>query len=210
MKPLHLLLLSVLLLGAAASWVILSRVGGKTQTASARTHTGAGQEGSPMESFYDLKTTTLEGDPVSLQEYSGKVTLVVNVASKCGLTPQYEGLEALYRQKQDEGFMLLGFPSSDFLNQEPGSPEEIRTFCTQNYGVTFPLFSKRHVKGTEKDEVYVFLTRELEEPTWNFTKYLVDAQGKVRYRFAPKTPPEDPELRAKIDALIAEARTTQP
>lgn len=155
-------------------------------------------------SFYDLTTRTLEGEEADLAEYRGRVALVVNLASKCGLTPQYEGLEALHRELAPRGFVILGFPSNDFLGQEPGSPEEIREFCTVNYGVTFPLFEKVKVKGEGKSEVYRRLTAELAEPDWNFTKYLVDAEGKVRYRFGPRTKPGDEELRARIEELLGE------
>ena len=155
--------------------------------------------------LWDLETTTLEGEPAPLARYEGRVALVVNVASKCGLTPQYAGLEKLYRQKKDEGFVILGFPSNDFMGQEPGTPDEIRTFCTDNYDVTFPLFAKRQVKGDDKDAVYAWLTGSgLEEPTWNFTKYLVGRDGKVIARFGPRTAPDDPELRAAIDRALAQ------
>jgi len=154
-------------------------------------------------SLYDLKTESLVGEAVDLGNYRGTVTLVVNVASKCGLTPQYAGLEELYQELAPRGFVVLGFPSNDFMNQEPGTPEEIRSFCEVNYGVTFPLFTKMRVKGEERSEIYAFLTRELDEPSWNFTKYLVAADGKVRYRFAPGTKPDDAELRKLIDAELA-------
>ncbi|MFH1845242.1 MAG: glutathione peroxidase [bacterium] len=153
-------------------------------------------------SFYDLKTSSLEGEPVDLADYKGKVALVVNVASKCGLTPQYEGLEALYRELSPRGFVILGFPSNDFMGQEPGTAEEIREFCTLNYEVTFPLFEKVQVKGEHKCEIYRLLTTELPEPDWNFTKYLVDTDGKVVYRFGPRTKPADAEMRAKIEELL--------
>jgi glutathione peroxidase len=156
-------------------------------------------------SLYELKTSTLEGEPADLAIYRGRVALVVNVASKCGLTPQYAGLEKLYRELAEQGFVVLGFPSNDFMNQEPGSPEEIRAFCDAEYGVTFPLFAKTRVKGDEKSEIYRYLTRELDEPSWNFTKYLVDAEGRVLYRFSPRTKPDDPELRGAIEAALASA-----
>jgi glutathione peroxidase len=161
-------------------------------------------ENTTVESLYDLKTSNLDGRPVDLGEYCGKVALVVNLASKCGLTPQYEGIEALCRELSPRGFVVLGFPSNDFANQEPGSPEEIREFCTTNYDVTFPLFEKVRVKGSEKSQLYRFLTSAHDEPDWNFTKYLVDHEGRVVQRFAPQTKPDDPELRRKIEALLAE------
>jgi glutathione peroxidase len=153
--------------------------------------------------FYGLKTRTLSGTPIDLAQFAGKVALVVNVASKCGLTPQYAGIEALYREFSDQGFVVLAFPSNDFLGQEPGTPAEIQEFCTTQYSVTFPLFEKVKVKGEHKCEVYRILTQELPEPDWNFTKYLVDAQGRVRYRFGPRVAPEDQELRRRIKELLA-------
>ncbi len=155
--------------------------------------------------LWDFEVTTLEGEPAPLSAYRGQVVLVVNVASKCGLTPQYAGLEALHGAKQDAGLAVLAFPSNDFMGQEPGTPAEIREFCTSNYAVTFPLFAKTRVKGDDKDALYTWLTSGgLEEPTWNFTKYLVGRDGKVRARFGPRTKPDDPELAAAIDAALAE------
>ncbi len=156
--------------------------------------------------LWDLSATTLEGEDVSLGDWAGRVVLVVNVASKCGLTPQYEGLEALYKSKSDDGLVILGFPSNDFLKQEPGTAEEIRAFCTSEYGVTFPLFAKGPVTGDDMGKVHRFLTAGgLEEPTWNFTKYLVGRDGRVIARFSPKTAPDDAEMLAAIDdALKAE------
>jgi glutathione peroxidase len=156
------------------------------------------------ESLFDLSTTSLEGAPAPLSEYAGRVCLVVNVASRCGLTPQYTALEALHEELAPKGFTVLGFPSNDFGAQEPGSPEQIRTFCATRYGVTFPLFSKRKVKGRGKDEVYRFLTRDLPDPSWNFTKYLVGRDGRVISRFDPKMPPTDAQLRNAIEAALAE------
>jgi len=160
-------------------------------------------DGPEATSFYELQTRTLEGEAVSLADYRGAVSLVVNVASKCGLTPQYEGLEALHREFSERGFVVLGFPSNDFMNQEPGTPEQIRAFCSETYGVSFPMFEKVHVKGDAQGMVYRHLTRDLEEPTWNFTKYLVDREGRVLYRFPPRTAPDDPDLRARIEAALA-------
>jgi len=155
-------------------------------------------------SLWGFKTQSLEGAVVDLAQYEGKVALVVNVASKCGLTPQYKGLEALYREHEGQDFVILGFPSNDFMGQEPGTPEEIRFFCTENYDVTFPLFTKMKVKGEEKSEIYQYLTAGgLEDPSWNFTKYLVGKDGKVIARFAPKTAPDDAELKAAIEKALA-------
>lgn len=155
--------------------------------------------GENIESLYELQTRSLAGEAVDLGMYEGRVVLVVNTASKCGLTPQYEGLEALYREFSEQGFVVLGFPSNDFLGQEPGTAEEIALFCSENYEVTFPMFEKSKVKGEERSEIYHLLTAELEEPTWNFTKYLIARDGRVVARFAPRIKPDNPELRAGIE-----------
>jgi glutathione peroxidase len=152
-------------------------------------------------SLYDLTVNTLAGKPQPLAAYKGKVALVVNTASECGNTPQYAGLEKLFEEYQAKGFVILGFPSNDFGAQEPGSAEQIRTFCTKNYGVTFPMFEKVHVKGTEQAPVYK-LTSKLGEPTWNFQKYLVAKDGTVIKAFSPKTQPDAKELRDAIDAAL--------
>ncbi len=175
--------------------------------ATAATATGAGEGAAQPEaaaSFYDLPAHGLMGEEAPLAAYRGRVALVVNVASKCGLTPQYAGLEKLHRELAPRGFVVLGFPSNDFRDQEPGTPQEIRAFCDANFGVTFPLFAKQRVTGADKSAVYRFLTRELEEPSWNFTKYLIDRQGRVRQRFDPRTAPDDSGLREAIDRALAE------
>lgn len=158
----------------------------------------------PQASFYDLSTRTLEGEEASLSDHAGKVALAVNVASRCGYTPQYAGLEALHRELAPRGFTVLGFPSNDFGWQEPGSAGEIRAFCSTKYDVTFPIYEKRHVKGKGKDPVYTFLTRDHEEPTWNFTKYLVGRDGRVVARFDKKVKPEDEGLRKAIEDALSE------
>jgi glutathione peroxidase len=153
--------------------------------------------------LWKQQTHTLAGEATSLEPWQGQVALVVNVASKCGLTPQYKGLEALYRELKDQGFVVLAFPSNDFMGQEPGTPAEIQSFCDTNYQVTFPLFEKMAVKGEDKSGLYAFLTAGgLEEPSWNFTKYLVNRQGEVVARFAPRTTPDDPELRKAIATAL--------
>jgi glutathione peroxidase len=158
----------------------------------------------PVDSFYALKTTTLQGQPADLAQYAGKVSLVVNVASQCGFTPQYAGLEKLYEQLEDKGFVILGFPSNDFGGQEPGSPEEIATFCKKNYGVTFPLFSKLVTKtGPDQSPIYSYLGQTGSLPSWNFGKYLVGKDGKVIQYFSSNVTPESPELREAIDKALA-------
>jgi glutathione peroxidase len=160
-------------------------------------------EKQPEGVFWDLKTHTLAGEPVDLADWKGQVALVVNVASKCGLTPQYEGLQALYKDLAEEGFVILAFPSNDFMGQEPGTPEEIQKFCSTNYAVTFPLFEKVKVKGDDKGDIYQWLTSSgLEEPTWNFTKYLIGRDGKIIARYNPKTAPDDEEMVAAIRGAL--------
>jgi len=155
-------------------------------------------------SLYDIETKTLEGQPQSLAAYKGKVVLVVNLASKCGFTPQYAGLEALYEKYKDQGFVILGFPSNDFKNQEPGTAEEIRAFCTGKYNVTFPLFEKVVVlKQPGQSAVYTFLTTGHDAPKWNFTKYLVDKQGQVVAVYPSPVKPDDAGLVSAIEAQLA-------
>jgi glutathione peroxidase len=156
-------------------------------------------------SIYDLQLESLAGEPVDMSTYRGTVALVVNTASKCGLTPQYDGLEALHRELAPEGFTVLGFPSNDFMGQEPGNPEEIMRFCRNNYDVSFPLFAKSKVKGDECGEVFQRLCAELEEPTWNFTKYVVGKDGRVIARFGPRTRPDNQRLRDTIERALAAA-----
>ena len=131
--------------------------------------------------LYDLKTKHLDGSAADLGDFRDKVTLVVNVASECGFTPQYAGLQKLHDELSGRGFAVLGFPSNEFGGQEPGSPDQIKTFCERNYGVTFPLFAKGETKpGAGQSPVYAFLTRSGDVPTWNFCKYLVGKNGDVR------------------------------
>ncbi|TNE31042.1 MAG: glutathione peroxidase [Bacteroidetes bacterium] len=145
--------------------------------------------------FYQLEAKSLSGKPVSMNDYAGKTVLVVNTASKCGLAPQFEGLEALYQKYKDKGLVVLGFPSNQFANQEPGDAESISEACQLNYGVSFPMFDKIEVNGSNAHPIFKYLKSELggifgSRVKWNFTKFLVDAQGKPVKRFAPTTKPE--------------------
>jgi len=154
----------------------------------------------------DFTIPRLDGSEQSLREYEGKVVLIVNTASKCGLTPQYEGLQKLYERYRDRGFVVLGFPANNFRNQEPGSDKEISEFCTKTYGITFPMFTKISVKGKDIHPLYQRLT-SLPEPIggpvlWNFQKYLVDRTGRVVARFHPTVKPDDPALVSKIESLL--------
>ena len=155
-------------------------------------------------SFYDLKSLALDGAPGNLAQYKGKVSLVVNVASKCGFTPQYEGLEGLQREMKGKAFNVLGFPSNDFGGQEPGTAQEIATFCRLTYGVTFPMFEKVVTKkGAGQSPIYAFLGSSGSLPAWNFSKYVVDKQGKVVAFFPSEVTPEDPALRSAITKALA-------
>ncbi len=154
-------------------------------------------------SFSDLTANSLDGTPKSLSEYKGKVLVVVNTASECGFTPQYAGLEKLYESYKDKGVVVLGFPSNDFGGQEPGTAEQIRTFCTTKFHVTFPMFEKVKTKGAGQSPVYKFLTSGHGEPKWNFHKYVVGKDGQVRAAFPSDVTPESAELKAAIDASLA-------
>ena len=156
----------------------------------------------PVQSLYELKVNSLAGKPVDLGQYKGHVVLVVNVASQCGYTPQYAGLEKLYLDYKGKGFVILGFPANDFGHQEPGTPEEIAAFCSSKYSVTFPMFEKVITKGDGQSPVYQFLTTGFPAPTWNFCKYLVDPNGKVLKFFPSKVKPDDKELTDAIDAAL--------
>ena len=158
-------------------------------------------------SFYDFKMKDIKGKEVKLKKYENNVVLVVNTASKCGLTPQYEGLEELYKSFANKGFVVLGFPCNQFMGQEPGSSEEILSFCTNKYNVTFPMFEKIEVNGKDTNPLYVFLKEQqaLEgknDIRWNFEKFLIDKTGKVVKRYSPKTKPAD--IREDIEKLLVE------
>jgi glutathione peroxidase len=184
-----------------------------------------------MATLYDIPVTTIAGEPATLARYSGKVLLIVNVASKCGLTPQYTALEALYQRFKDKGFVILGFPANDFAGQEPGTDAEIATFCSTTYPVTFPLFSKIAVTGPHKHPLYAELIAQAPhaigdgpwrekianyaaangfpgpapepELLWNFEKFLIGKDGAVLARFAPDLTPDDPRITEAITAALA-------
>jgi glutathione peroxidase len=162
-----------------------------------------------MTDLYDFEQPTLEGQPKSLGDYRGQVALIVNVASRCGLTPQYRGLEDLYRTFKDQGLVVLGFPCNQFGAQEPGSAEEIRAFCSTKYDVSFPIFKKLDVNGPSRHPLYTWLTSQPTKPEgpgdigWNFGKFLVGRDGQVRARFAPPTAPNAPDFVAAVEAALA-------
>jgi glutathione peroxidase len=161
-----------------------------------------------MSTIYDFTATSLDGKPVALESYRGKVVLIVNTASACGFTPQYEGLEQMYQELKDLGLVVLGFPCNQFGHQEPGSAEEIGAFCQKNYGVTFPMFEKIKVNGSDAAPLYQFLKSSapgvmgLESIKWNFTKFLIKKDGTVFKRYAPLTTPKD--LVDDVKKLLAE------
>ena len=178
-------------------------------------------------SIYDIPVAKITGEPATLGEHKGKVLLVVNVASKCGLTPQYEGLEKLYERFSGQGLVLAGFPANDFKAQEPGTNAEIQSFCTMNYGVKFPMYGKIAVTGAEKHPLYAALiaaqptakgdpagwaavlkqhnidANAAPEIQWNFEKFLVSRSGRIVARYSPNTPPDSPELIAAIESELA-------
>jgi glutathione peroxidase len=159
--------------------------------------------------FHDFQVRAIDGSRRELRNYRGRVCLVVNVASKCGLTPQYDGLQRLYDRFQDRGLEVLAFPCNQFAGQEPGSEAEIQTFCTTSYGTTFPLFAKLEVNGPGRDPLYAWLTKQPTGPDgpgdvkWNFAKFVVDRQGRAVARFEPRVEPEAPELVAAIQAALS-------
>jgi glutathione peroxidase len=159
-------------------------------------------------SIHEVDLLLLNGQPGSLAEYEGKVVLAVNVASKCGFTPQYAGLERLYETYADRGFTVLGFPSNQFMGQEPGTAEQIAEFCSLNYGVTFPLYAKLDVKGSKQSPLFEILASSPDDSgkagdvKWNFEKFLVGKDGRVVRRFRSRTTPEDPAVVGAIEALL--------
>lgn len=165
-------------------------------------------KGAGDETIYQFTMNDIYGEPVPLSKYKGKVLVVVNVASKCGLTPQYEEIQAFYEEYKDKGVAVLGFPANNFLKQEPGTNEEIESFCKKNYGVTFDMFEKISVKGKEQHPLYEFLTsKELNgvedsEVKWNFQKYIIGKDGKLVTHLHPRTSIKDVEAIKQIDALL--------
>jgi glutathione peroxidase len=157
--------------------------------------------------LYGFTLNSIDGKPAPLAEYKGKVLLIVNVASRCGFTPQYTALEALYEKYKDQGLVILGFPANNFGAQEPGTNEEIKTFCTRKYNVTFPMYAKISVKGSDKAPLYSYLTEETKpgisgDIKWNFTKFLVDRNGNVVQRFEPEVTPDSKEITEAVEKQL--------
>ena len=165
--------------------------------------------GAEAHSIYDFTMRSIDGQQVSLKNYSGKVVLLVNVASKCGFTPQYAGLEAVYEKYKDRGLVIVGIPANNFAQQEPGTNEEIKKFCSNKYNVTFPMMSKVSVLGDDETPLYQFLTSKSANPQiggdikWNFTKFLFDRNGNPVARFEPAVKPDSPEVTAAIEATLS-------
>ena len=154
-------------------------------------------------SVHDFTLNSIDGEAVPLGDYNGKVLLMVNVASRCGFTPQYKGLEALYRKYKDDGLVVMGFPANNFGSQEPGTDKEIKAFCSRKFDVSFPMFSKISVKGGDMAPLYQHLTSTAGgDVQWNFTKFLVDGQGNVIGRFAPDVEPESTKLTGAVEAAL--------
>jgi len=160
-------------------------------------------------SVYDFTLKSIDGQPTPLSEYHGKVLLLVNVASHCGYTPQYTALESLYEKYKDKGLVVVGIPANNFMGQEPGTNEDIKTFCTKKYNVSFPMMSKLSVKGDDKTPLYTFLTSKSSDPKfggeiqWNFTKFLVDRNGNLVDRFEPATTPDSPQVISAIESALS-------
>ena len=158
------------------------------------------------QSVYDFTMKTIDGKEQPLSAYKGYTLLIVNVASKCGFTPQYKGLEALYEKYKARGFVILGFPANNFMGQEPGTDAQIKEFCSLNYGVTFPMFSKISVKGADIHPLYKYLT-ESSEPagpvSWNFNKFLIAPDGRIVGRWGSRTAPEDKEMNGKVEEALS-------
>lgn len=195
-------IVSVILICAAAGIAfIFTTSGGAGETVEASTL---------KKSLFKYKMKDIDGKEVKLSRYKGNVLLVVNTASKCGYTPQYEGLEATYEKYKAKGFYVLGFPANNFGGQEPGTETEIKEFCTSKYKVTFPMFAKISVKGADQDPLYAYLTSKEKNPdfagdiTWNFNKFLIDRDGKIVARFSSKVKPESEEVSQAIEKYLAQ------
>ena len=165
--------------------------------------------GDVAENLADITVTTIDGEEITMRQFENKVLLIVNVASRCGFTKQYAGLQSLYTKYKDKGLVVLGFPANDFRSQEPGTNEEIKTFCQKNYGVTFPMFAKIEVTGEGIHPLYKYLTSRKKNPsyagkiTWNFNKFLISRQGAITHRFGTRVEPKDRKIRFAIENALA-------
>ncbi|HEV8591487.1 MAG TPA: glutathione peroxidase [Pyrinomonadaceae bacterium] len=175
-------------------------------------HRAETQVSAASSTIFDFKMKDIDGKDVKLKQYKGNVLLVVNTASKCGYTPQYEGLQATFDKYKDKGFYVLGFPANNFGGQEPGTAAEIKEFCTTKYKVTFPMFAKISVKGDDQDPLYQYLTNKETDPefagdiTWNFNKFLIDRKGKIVARFSSKDTPQSDAVTQAVEKYLAEKK----
>jgi glutathione peroxidase len=191
-------------------WIVLPVIALLTAAASGEGQKVSQNEEMQKTGIYDFTVADIDGNDVNLADYKGRVLLIVNTASKCGFTPQYEGLEKIYTEYKDRGFEILAFPSNDFMGQEPGTNEQIKNFCQLNYHVSFPLFSKITVKGEKIHPLYRYLTEKSTDPefagkiTWNFNKFLIDGKGKIVNRFDSKVKPQSPELVKAVEKALQE------
>ena len=203
-------IISIFLLAIALCLISSCSDHDQSQTKQDRQDPSASRPSKPTSPLYSFELNDIDGKPVKLADYEGRVLLLVNVASKCGFTKQYPDLQALYEKYKDQGFTLLAFPANNFGQQEPGSNNEIKEFCTSNYGVTFPLFAKISVKGDDIHPLYQYLTAPGTNPTCpgpiqgNFNKFLIDRAGNILTRFESKVQPLDPELTAPIETALKE------
>jgi glutathione peroxidase len=192
------ILVVILLVGGIAAAYTMGFIGNPSPTEAVK-----------EKSVYDFTMQNIDGKDVKLDAYKGKVLLIVNTASKCGFTPQYEGLESIYEKYKDQNFVILGFPANNFLGQEPGTNEEIKEFCAAKYKVSFPMFAKISVKGEDQHPLYNFLTNPKTDPqfagdiSWNFNKFLIDRNGNIVARFDSKAAPESPEVTQTIEKYLA-------
>ena len=194
-------LAALLVLGLG--WALYGRLADRRESHYSRKVVAEAQ----VRSLYDTTFRSIRGDATSISAFRGKVLLIVNVASRCGYTPQYKGLEALYREHKDAGLVVIGFPCNQFLRQEPGTNAEVQTFCQVNYGVTFPLSEKIEVSGPNKHPLYAYLTGPGAafpgRIAWNFTKFVVDRRGRVVARFSPRVDPTSPDLTEAVRKALA-------
>ena len=199
---------AALMVPVIAQATSISNNHGELSGAAAQAQPEAMQEKKPVSKYvlgYEMES--IEGKPIDLESFKGKVILMVNTASKCGNTPQYEGLEAMYEAHKKDGLVIIGFPANNFMGQEPGTNKQIQEFCTTKYGVTFPMMAKISVKGKDAHPLYKQLAAQPEpvggEPTWNFDKFLVNRSGEVVARFSPRTKPDNKELVKAVEELLA-------
>ncbi len=199
---------TLVVLGLAGTMVALGSLGLTQAANKPAPELPATQPAAKVDAYVlGFKMNDIDGNEKNLEDFKGSVVLMVNVASKCGYTSQYKGLEKLYQDKKDKGLVILGFPANNFGNQEPGTDADIKKFCTSEYNVTFPMFAKISVKGDDQHPLYKKLAAQPApiggDPKWNFTKFLVDRKGNVVARFDTRTAPDDAELNRQIDELLA-------